>query len=333
MHRAAEGRRRRLAGVDLEDGEVAVDVGAGELALGLAAVGEGDRGRAVAEVVGVGGDQPVGDDEAAAPSAAPPDADDGGADPVGGGAGGVAQGIEDGGHGELLVTCYLQVTVGSRPPHEATTWKMALVAADLPALDVAASRVGDRWTLLLVATLLDGAARFGELQEALPGVAPNILTKRLRTLEQEGLVVAEPYSRRPVRVAYRLTGQGAALADALRLLAQWGADHPARPERPGEPEACRCSTGPAARRSRPAGGAPPAQPSSTTTTPPTSAGSEPRDGPGHIRDLDHGRRHRRRSRTSSTGGSASSSVHLPRARGRIGARQALADRLASLQRT
>lgn len=102
--------------------------------------------------------------------------------------------------------------------------------ADLPALDAAAARVGDRWTLLLVAALLDGAARFGELQEALPGLAPNILTKRLRTLEQQGLVVAEPYSRRPVRVAYRLTGRGAALADTLRLLAQWGADQePAAP--------------------------------------------------------------------------------------------------------
>lgn len=100
------------------------------------------------------------------------------------------------------------------------------MAADLPALDAAAVRVGDRWTLLVVATLLDGAARFGELQEAIPDVAPNILTKRLRTLEQEGLVVAEPYSRRPVRLAYRLTGRGAALADALRLLAQWGAEHP-----------------------------------------------------------------------------------------------------------
>lgn len=100
------------------------------------------------------------------------------------------------------------------------------MAADLPALDAAAARIGDRWTLLVVATLLDGAARFGELQSAIPEVAPNILTKRLRALEQEGLVVSEPYSRRPVRLAYRLTGQGAALADALRLLSQWGADHP-----------------------------------------------------------------------------------------------------------
>jgi DNA-binding HxlR family transcriptional regulator len=98
---------------------------------------------------------------------------------------------------------------------------------DLPALDAAAARVGDRWTLLVVARLLDGACRFGELQSSLPGLAPNILTKRLRALEQEGLVVAEPYSRRPLRVAYRLTGSGAALADALRLLTQWGAEHPA----------------------------------------------------------------------------------------------------------
>jgi DNA-binding HxlR family transcriptional regulator len=98
---------------------------------------------------------------------------------------------------------------------------------DLPALDAAAARVGDRWTLLVVARLLDGACRFGELQTSLPGLAPNILTRRLRMLEQEGLVVAEPYSRRPVRVAYRLTDRGAALADALRLLTQWGAEHPA----------------------------------------------------------------------------------------------------------
>ena len=110
-------------------------------------------------------------------------------------------------------------------------------AVELPALDAAAARIGDRWTLLVIATLLDGARRFGELQEALPGLAPNILTKRLRALEQEGLVVAEPYSRRPVRLAYRLTGRGAALADALRLLTQWGSEHPGAEHRGHDPAA------------------------------------------------------------------------------------------------
>lgn len=104
--------------------------------------------------------------------------------------------------------------------------------ADLPALDAAAARIGDRWALLLVAALLDGPRRFGELQTDLAGVAPNVLAKRLRALEANGLVVATPYNRRPVRVAYGLTAAGTALADALRLLAQWGAQHPAASSAP-----------------------------------------------------------------------------------------------------
>ena len=103
---------------------------------------------------------------------------------------------------------------------------MGGVTADLPALEAAAARVGDRWAILLVAALLDGPRRFGELEADLRGVAPNVLAKRLRTLEADGLVVATPYSTRPLRVAYGLTATGSSLADALRLLAQWGADHP-----------------------------------------------------------------------------------------------------------
>ena len=87
----------------------------------------------------------------------------------------------------------------------------------------AAARVGDRWTLLVIESLLSGPRRFGELDGLLPGIAPNILTKRLRQLEQDGLVVATPYSERPLRLAYELTAVGKDLASALRLLATWGA--------------------------------------------------------------------------------------------------------------
>jgi DNA-binding HxlR family transcriptional regulator len=91
------------------------------------------------------------------------------------------------------------------------------------ALADALRRVGDRWSLLVVAALLVGPQRFGDLLDGLDGLAPNILSKRLAHLEAEGLVVGEPYSRRPVRHAYRLTASGAELAGVLRLLAHWGA--------------------------------------------------------------------------------------------------------------
>jgi DNA-binding HxlR family transcriptional regulator len=83
--------------------------------------------------------------------------------------------------------------------------------------------VGDRWTLLLVAALLDGPRRFGELQEEVPGIAPNVLTQRLRQLERNALVVTRAYSERPPRFVYELSAAGRELAGALRLLAGWGA--------------------------------------------------------------------------------------------------------------
>ncbi len=96
-----------------------------------------------------------------------------------------------------------------------------------PATPLAAAldAVGDRWTLLVVEALLDGPRRFGDLQEALPAIAPNILTSRLRALEERALVVATPYSERPPRFAYELTAGAAELAAPLRLLADWGARH------------------------------------------------------------------------------------------------------------
>jgi DNA-binding HxlR family transcriptional regulator len=106
----------------------------------------------------------------------------------------------------------------SRPPDDAAASPLAA------ALD----RVGDRWSLLLVEALLGGSRRFNELGEALQGIAPNILTDRLRRLEAAGIVFAAAYSERPPRMAYALTADGRELAGALRLLADWGARRSAR---------------------------------------------------------------------------------------------------------
>ena len=90
-------------------------------------------------------------------------------------------------------------------------------------LEEAVAKVGDRWTLLLVEALLGGPRRFNDLSEAVEGIAPNVLSQRLKHLEREGVVVSRPYSRRPLRLEYELSGSGKELASALRLLAQWGA--------------------------------------------------------------------------------------------------------------
>jgi DNA-binding HxlR family transcriptional regulator len=110
------------------------------------------------------------------------------------------------------------------PTVPAAADRASTAPAAVSPLDEAVARVGDRWALLLVQALLDGPRRFNELAEALPGIAPNVLSKRLRHLEQERVLVSQPYSRRPPRFAYELTASGRELAGALRLLAQWGAE-------------------------------------------------------------------------------------------------------------
>lgn len=88
------------------------------------------------------------------------------------------------------------------------------------ALDV----VGDRWTLLIVRELLiRPRARFGLLQAGLPGIASNLLTDRLRDLEQHGVLVREPLPGPGAGVGYRLTDRGRELEGTVRELLKWGA--------------------------------------------------------------------------------------------------------------
>jgi DNA-binding HxlR family transcriptional regulator len=95
--------------------------------------------------------------------------------------------------------------------------------ADTAGLDSALRRIGDRWSLRVVGALLEDDRTFGELAADVDGIAPNILTARLRSLQADGLVVATPYERRPVRMRYSLSDPGRRLATAIASLAEWGA--------------------------------------------------------------------------------------------------------------
>src|SRR4029453_14983655 len=141
------------------------------------------------------------------------------------------------------------------------------------ALDEATARVGDRWTLLLVQALLDGPRRFNELVEALPGIAPNVLSKRLKHLERERVLVSQPYSRRPPRFAYELTASGRQPAPPPSACPPSGAPPPPAPPTPRARV-----TSPAAPPWKPAGTARPAPTRSTTTTRGISASPERRPG-------------------------------------------------------
>src|SRR3954470_815264 len=68
--------------------------------------------------------------------------------------------------------------------------------------------VGDRWTLLVVRDLLLGKTRFGDFLQSSEGIPTNILTERLKRLEEAGLITTSQYSEHPPRYEYHLTPEG-----------------------------------------------------------------------------------------------------------------------------
>jgi DNA-binding HxlR family transcriptional regulator len=85
--------------------------------------------------------------------------------------------------------------------------------------------IGDRWTLLVVRDLLPGTRRFQDLLTSLPGLAPNILSDRLKLMEQHGLIARRFYSEHPPRAEYVLTDKGKELGVIVGALAAWGSRH------------------------------------------------------------------------------------------------------------
>jgi DNA-binding HxlR family transcriptional regulator len=85
--------------------------------------------------------------------------------------------------------------------------------------------VGDRWTLLLIRDLLRGPRRFQDFQESLTGIPPNILSDRLKRMEEHALVARRFYSEHPPRAEYVLTDKGRELRMVVGALAAWGSRH------------------------------------------------------------------------------------------------------------
>ena len=85
----------------------------------------------------------------------------------------------------------------------------------------AAALVARRWNPLIVSALLDDAARFTDIRNAIPGLSDRLLSERLKELEAEGIVTRRVIPDTPVRIEYGLTPQGRDLAGVLNELRVW----------------------------------------------------------------------------------------------------------------
>lgn len=95
---------------------------------------------------------------------------------------------------------------------------------DCPVRDVL-NRVGDKWSVLVVALLRDGPLRFNKIRRSVDGISQRMLTLTLRGLERDGLVVRTVTPTTPPQVDYRLTKLGNTLLDPIMSLAKWAEEN------------------------------------------------------------------------------------------------------------
>ena len=100
--------------------------------------------------------------------------------------------------------------------HDATT---CVVVREL--LD----RVGDKWSVLVIALLGERSHRFSELKRSIEGISQRMLTLTLRQLERDGLVSRTVYPTVPPRVDYALTPLGESVLEPLTAFFHWASEH------------------------------------------------------------------------------------------------------------
>lgn len=85
--------------------------------------------------------------------------------------------------------------------------------------------IGEKWTLLILHSVKEGYDTYKKLQEAMPGIPTNLLSQRLRTLCEEGLLQTSLYQEHPPRYKYQLTDKSDDLDDIINAIILWGDKH------------------------------------------------------------------------------------------------------------
>ncbi|WP_428408622.1 winged helix-turn-helix transcriptional regulator [Hyphococcus sp.] len=92
---------------------------------------------------------------------------------------------------------------------------------DCPKVSRVLSRLGDKWSVLIVVLLRERAFRFNEIKRAVSGISQQMLTRTLRNLERDGLVSRTTYPTSPPQVEYALTDLGRSLSEPVLALGDW----------------------------------------------------------------------------------------------------------------
>lgn len=105
------------------------------------------------------------------------------------------------------------------------THKPVPISDECIAARVVLDRIGDKWSLLVMALLGDGPRRFNELKRAVDGISQRMLTLTVRGLERDGLVTRTMFATIPPKVEYALTPMGKTLLKPVRTLVAWAHEH------------------------------------------------------------------------------------------------------------
>ena len=97
----------------------------------------------------------------------------------------------------------------------------------LPAcpVETTLSLISDKWTVVIIRDLLTGTKRFNELMRSVTGITQKVLTRHLRNMEANGLLVRKVYPEIPPKVEYTLTETGYSLKPILDAMYTWGENY------------------------------------------------------------------------------------------------------------
>ena len=85
--------------------------------------------------------------------------------------------------------------------------------------------IGGKWKPPLIWLLMKGPLRFGEISKTMPGMALKVLSRSLKELEADGIIIRTAYPEIPPRVVYSLSEKGESLREVMHLLSSWSREH------------------------------------------------------------------------------------------------------------